>query len=289
MKLFIIKTSTTEHLVRKIPKRKQLVKAISPEKNKEGSRFFPDKEVYIRKSQVEKLKKGRVVVLHSGSPKPNEGLVELEMILQILRDNKIIPEVFFTYLPYSMQDKIFMKGETNAAESLVKKLVNYYNIQKIYVIDPHFGKEKWPKKYPIITVSAIPLLVKIAKGHLGNNILFLSPDKGGKRRTGICGIKKERIDSFRVEINSGKMNVKNKTVAVVDDIIETGGTLARFHEFIKKCGAKKVVVLATHGILEDGIERIKKTFSGLYLANTVDQKEANIDISGLILESIFKK
>jgi ribose-phosphate pyrophosphokinase len=289
MKVFIIPTPTTEHLVKKLKKQERLAEVVFPKKNKEKSRLFPDGEAYIRIPQANKLKKGRVVVLHSGSPRPNEGLVELEMILQILKDDKVAPEVFFTYFPYGQQDKIFMEGEINMAESLIRKLVHYYGVRKIYVIDPHFGKEKWLKKYPVASLSAVPLLVKKAKGDLGNNILFLSPDKGGKRRTGICGVKKERIDSFRVEMSSHEINIKNETVAVVDDIIETGGTLLRFNDYIKKCGAKKIIVLATHGVLKSGVEKTKKTFSRLYLTNTINQKEANIDISDLILKNILKK
>jgi len=286
MKTFIISTSTTEHLAKKIKERTKSFKIIFPEKSKEGKRCFPDGEVYMKISKANRLRQKRVVVLHSGAPEPNQGLVELELILQILKDNKVKPEVFFTYFPYSMQDKVFEKGETNMAENLVKKLVNYYKVKKIYIIDPHFGGMGWVKKYPINSVSAVPFLIKKARQDFGKDILFLSPDKGGKRRTGILGLKKERLDSFKVEIFSSRLNFKRRILGVVDDIIETGGTLLKFYDLAKKSGAKKIIVLATHGILPAGILKIKKKYSKLYLTNTIKQKEANIDITALILKNI---
>ncbi len=286
MKTFIIPTSKTERLANRIEKKIKSVKIIFPDLDKNKKRVFPDKEIYMKISKARKLKNKKVIVLHSGSPEPNRGLVELELILQILKDNDIKPEVFFTYFPYSMQDKVFGKGETNVAENLVEKLVEYYKVNKIYIIDPHFGKREWVLKYPINSLSAVPYLVKKAWQDFNENILFLSPDKGGKRRTGLSGVRKERLDSFKVRFFSPKINFKGEIVGVVDDLIETGGTLLKFYEFAKKRGAKKVIALITHGVLPVGVSKIKKNYSKLYLTNTIEQKETNVDITDLILKNI---
>jgi len=288
MRTFIIPTSQVEHLGKKISAKTKVLKVIFPELNKDGKRYFPDGEVYMRILNANRLKGKRVIVLHSGAPKPNEGLVELELILQILKDNNLKPEVFFSYFPYGMQDKIFEKGETNAAKNLIEKLVSYYNVKKIYIINPHFGGRKWIKKYPIVNISAVPVLIERAKHDFGKNILFLSSDIGGKRRTKILGMKKERIDSFIVKMSSPGINLKGKIIGVIDDMIKTGGTLLKFYEIAKKSGAKKVIALVTHGVLFTGISKIKKKYSKLYLTNTINQKESNIDITDLILKTISK-
>jgi len=281
-KTFLIPTSTAEHLTKKL----KGVEIIFPEKNKEEKRYFPDGEIYIKIPKIKKIKNKKVVVLHSGAPDPNKGLVELELILQVLSDNKIKPEIFFSYFPYGMQDKIFEKGETNAAENLIKKMVNYYKVKKIYIIDPHFEGKSWVKKYPIIRLSAVPYLIKKVWQDFEENILFFSPDKGGKRRTGFVAMKKRRFNSFKVEMYFPKTNLKRKTVGVVDDILETGGTLLRFYDCVKKLGAKKIVALITHGVLPSGISKIKKKYSKLYLTNTIKRKEANVDITNLILKAL---
>ncbi|PIP24350.1 MAG: hypothetical protein COX35_01215 [Candidatus Nealsonbacteria bacterium CG23_combo_of_CG06-09_8_20_14_all_37_18] len=286
MKNFIIPTSQTEELARNILKIAKNFEVIFPDLSKDGKRYFPDGEIYMRILKAKKLSGKRVIVLYSGAPKPNEGLTELELILQILRDNNIKPEVFFTYFPYGMQDKVFKKGEANVAENLVEKLINYYKVKKIYIIDPHFGGRKWMKKYPIISISAIPSLIKKAKEDFGENILFLSPDKGGQRRTKISGFRKKRYDSFSVKILSPKINLNGEIVAVTDDMIKTGGTLLKFAEFAEQSGAKKILALITHGVIPAGISKIKKKYSKLYLTNTIEQKEANVDITDLILKTL---
>jgi len=286
MKTYIIPTSNAEYLARNILTKTEDFEIIFPDLSRDGKRYFPDGEVYVKIPHLNKLKGKKVVVLHSGAPEPNEGLVELELILQILRDNKIKPEVFFAYFPYGMQDEVFERGETNVSENLIEKLVSYYKVKKIYIIDPHFGGRKWVKKYPIIPISAVPLLIKEVKRDFGEDILFLSPDTGGKRRTGIPGIEKRRLNSFNVKLFSRKLNLKGKIVGVVDDMIKTGGTLLKFYEIAKESGAKKIIALVTHGVIPEGISKIKKKYSKLYLTNTVKQKGANVDITDLIFKNL---
>jgi len=286
MKNFLIFTSKTEHLAEKIRKSLKDFKVVFVGKNKDGKNYFPDGEAYARLNSTEGMKDARVVVLHSGCPDPNGGLIELELILQILKDNKIAPEVFFTYFPYGQQDKVFQKGETNAAESLIKKLTDYYKVKKIYGIDLHFEGRNWLEKYPVKNISAVPALINTVQKDFGKNIIFLSPDKGGKRRSGISGLEKKRTDSFEVKVLTSGKNFKEKTVGVIDDIIETGGTLAKTFNVFKKNKAKRIIVLITHGVLESGVKRIRKMFSKLYLTNTIAGKESNVDISCIIAENL---
>jgi len=288
MKTFIIPTSQVRYLVKRIREKTKDLEVISPDLSRDKKRYFPDGEVYMRILNADKLRDKRVIVLYSGAPRPNEGLMELELILQILRDNNVKPEVFFTYFPYGMQDKVFDKGETNVAENLIEKLINYYKVKKIYVIDPHFGGRKWIKKYPIISISAVSLLVEKAKKDFGKNILFFSPDIGGKRRTGFKAMEKKRLSSFEVKMFPSRVNFKGKIIGVIDDMIKTGGTLLKFYEIAEKLEAKKIIALVTHGVMPVGISKIKKKYSKLYLTNTIKQKEANIDIIDLILKTISK-
>jgi len=116
----------------------------------------------------------------------------------------------------------------------------------------------------------------------------LSPDSGGKRRTKISGMKKERINSYQIKMISPKLNLKERTVAVIDDIIKSGGTLSKFYEIAKKSGAKKVIALITHGVIPSGISKIKKKYSKLYLSNTIKQRGVNVGITNLILKTILK-
>lgn len=288
--MFIIPTLQAHHLAKKLRSSSDL-KILFPDFNRDGRRYFPDGEIYAKIAQAKSLKGKRTIVLHAGAPRPNEGLIELELILQILRDSNASPiEVFFTYFPYGMQDSIFEKGETNVAENLVEKLVNYYRVKKIYIVDAHFTGRQWVKKYPLTLLSAVPLLKKQAENDLGADIVYISADKGGKRRTGIKGVSKKRENSHAVTIEGMdklKHLVKNRTVAVVDDLIETGGTLEKLYNECKKNGAKEVTTLITHGVLNGGIKRIAKIYPKIYLTNTIKRSEANVDITPLILDTFL--
>lgn len=70
--------------------------------------------------------------------------------------------------------------------------------------------------------------------------------------------------------------VKDKIIGVVDDMLSTGTTLERFYHEVKKCGAREVYALITHGVNPSGISRIKALYDGLYLTNTVNVPEANV-------------
>jgi len=290
--MFLIPTTQAAHLTAKLLRLNvSNLTIIHPGLNRDGKRHFPDKELYVKISEAKNLAGKRVMVLHAGAPQPNEGLVELELILQILRDSKASPiEVLFSYFPYGMQDKVFDTGETNVAENLVEKLVNYYRVKRIFIIDAHFAGKAWVKRYPIHFLSAVSLLKEKAIADFGERIYFLSADKGGKRRTKITGMVKKRTNSYDIAIQSSlkmRKDMKNRVVAVIDDLVETGGTLKRFVEECKRAGAKDVVALLTHGVLPTGIARTKATYKKLYLTNTIKRKEANVDITPL-LEDIVK-
>ncbi|MCH8741692.1 ribose-phosphate diphosphokinase [Patescibacteria group bacterium] len=287
MKTILIPTSSAKHLAKRLKAKTKDIEVHLPDLNMEGKRYFPDGEIYMKIVKAKNLQNRKVIVLHSGAPKPNEGLIELELILQILRDNNVKPEVFFTYFPYGMQDQVLEVGETNVAENLIEKLAHYYGVKKIYIIDAHFHGRQWTKKYPISYISAVPLLIKMAKKNFGKHILFLSPDIGGERRTKIPGMKKERINSYQVKMAFPRIDLDGKTVGVVDDMIKTGGTLLKFYEIAKKSKAKRIIALVAHGVFPPGISKIKQIYSKLYLTNTINRKASNIDITNLIIKTVL--
>lgn len=285
--LTIISTLHAEHLAKlmSVPKDGEI---IFLEGNKEGKRFFPDGEVYVKLSKTEL--NNRIVILHTGAPDPNAGIVELETLLTILTNlgHKNI-EIFFSYFPYGMQDNPKHSGETNAAENLIKKLVDYYGVKQIYVLDAHFFGQPWFEKYPIKNISATPMLKEAALMDYPS-VIYLAPDQGSQRRMLLQGTTKKRINSFEIDIVHDEnfvSTVKNQTVGVIDDLVETGGTAVKFAELCQKIGAKDVIALVTHGLLDSGVQRLKKSYSKVYLTNSIECADANIDVSALILNEIL--
>lgn len=287
MPMKIIPTSFSSHIAKKLENKKGL-EIIRTTTNRDKKNFFPDGEVYTALSGIKKGEK-KCVVIHSGSPHPNRGLMELKIILEILKNLKVQSiELFFAYFPYGMQDDIFDKGEANMAESLIKEFLDYYEVKKIYVIDAHFFKKTWLSKYPVVNISVLNGLVKKAKKDFPDLVL-LAPDEGSTKRTGLAGVEKKRINSYDVKIvNKGDLarKARGKVIGVVDDILETGGTLDRFYDECKKYGAKDAVAIITHGVLKKGIKRIQGKYAKLYLTNTIKNGQANVDVSDIIYEII---
>ena len=286
----LIFTTNSEHLGKILQKKidSKKFKIFFLDKNRDKKRYFPDGEIYVRLGKIKEIK-GKIIIIHSGMPRANDSFLELKMTLNILRNNNLKNiEVFFTYFAFGMQDCIKDIGEGNVAENIIKELINYYKIKKIYTIDAHFWGRNWVNNYKIKNFRTIDLLKEKA---LENELdyVFLTPDLGAQRRTGLLGSSKKRNNSYDLDIDFSddlKKLVKNKNIAVVDDLLETGGTLIRFYEKCKKLGAKKIIALITHGVLESGIKKIKNNFDFLYLTNTINQRESNVCISDFILNKL---
>lgn len=286
--LNLIHTTPARHLLPRLA-RTDGVRILPSGKNNDRAQFFPDGEVYVCVPESFSPEE-RIIVLHSGAPHPNRGLIELEMTLAALRrEGARQIEVFFAYMPYGMQDKTERRGETNAAEDLIHKLVSYYGVARIYAIDPHFGDASWLAPFPFVAVSAHEFLLTEARRNYPDAV-FVAPDKGHEVRTGkVKGVKKTRVDSYTVAIEHHAAFFKalaGKTVGVVDDIIETGGTLVKFHEACAKYRPKKLFAVVTHGVLPEGIERVKQIYGELFLSNTVNHPAANVDVASLVVSAL---
>ncbi len=286
MSFSLIPTQSAEFLAKKmkLPKGSKLV---IPEGNRDKKRIFPDGESYLKLPTI-KLKQ-RVVVLHTGAPHPDQGIIELEMLLSALRDagHKHV-EIFFTYFPYGMQDSAKHPGETNSAKNLIEKLISYYKVKRIYILDAHFHGKGWVKKFPVKNISALQLLKNTVFKKYPDAI-FMAPDLGSQRRHAIKGTTKERKNSFEIDITHDEhfiSQVRGNVVAVVDDIVETGGTAVKFAELCKKVGAKKCIALITHGLLLPGLARLKKNYSDVYVTNSISHIKNGIDISPLISQTL---
>jgi len=286
MKINLIPTSSAENLAQILAKNPDFDVHFL-KKNKDGKRFFPDGETYVN---VGSFSGEKTVVLHSGAPNPNDGIAELEFILEILKEGRVNNvELFISYFPYGKQDLAFLDGELNIAEALIKRWISYYGVRKIYIIDAHFKGREWAGKYPIEHVSCMDVL-KQAVLQKYPEIFFVAPDAGCARRNNLPGFSKKRNSSYDIEItcdNNFGESIRGKTVGVVDDMIETGGTMVGVCKKCRELGAAKTVAVATHGVLKEGIEKIKNIYDGLFLTNTIWSGASNVDISNLIAQQIY--
>lgn len=211
---------------------------------------FPDGELYIRIK--DNIRNENIILIQNTYPDIN--IIELFLLQDALKEsgaNKII--TIIPYFGYARQDKIFQKGEVISAKTLAKLIS--INSNEIMTIDPH--KEHIMNFFQISasSISAINDLSIYLKDK--NLDIILAPDKGAIERVKKAAkiincdydyMEKTRINEYKIQIKPKNLDVKNKKIAIIDDIISTGGTMAKSIYELKKQKAKKVYIACTHGL-----------------------------------------
>ena len=126
----------------------------------------------------------------------------------------------------------------------------------------------------------------------------MSPDLGGKERaekfskllkTEFIALKKHRDrKTGKVNILSGKVNVKNRDLILVDDMISTGGSIVKATQFLKKQKCKRVFVACTHALLvNEAAKKIKNAgVSQIISTNTIPGESSKVDVSKVISDAL---
>ena len=223
------------------------------------SKRFPDGELYVR--ILDGISNKDVVIVQTTYPDPN--IIELFLLQNaaIEAGAKTIT-VVIPYYGYARQDTKFQDGEAISAKALAGLIS--LNADKVITVDPH--KEHILNFFsaPAYSCSAVS---EIAKYLIEKEIdMILAPDKGAVERAKKASeiincevdyMEKTRIDGTTVEIKPKNLDAKNKNVAIIDDIISTGGTMSLSIKELKKQGAKKIFVACTHGLFAgDAIKKL---------------------------------
>jgi len=223
------------------------------------SKRFPDDEMYIR--ILDDIAGQDVVIVQTTYPDPN--IIELFLLQNAVEEAKAKSiTVVIPYFGYARQDTKFKDGESISAKALANLIS--LSADKVITVDPH--KEHILDFFSTSSVScsAVPELAKYLKEK--NIDMVLAPDKGAleraKQASKIIGcdfdyMEKTRIDGTTIEIKPKSLDAQNKNVAIIDDIISTGGTMAKSIKELKKYGAKNVFVSCTHGLFAgDAIKKL---------------------------------
>jgi len=223
------------------------------------SKRFPDDELYVR--IMDDISNEDVIIVQTAYPDPN--IIELFLLQNAVQEagaDKIT--IVVPYMGYGRQDKKFENGEPISAKAIANLISQ--NADRIITVDPH--KEHILNFFSTsaFSCSAVPELAKYLKEKEVN--MILAPDKGAfdraKQASKIIDcdfdyMEKTRIDGTTVEIKPKNLDARGKKVAIIDDIISTGGTMAQSIKELKKQGAKQVLVACTHGLFAgDAIKKL---------------------------------
>ncbi len=250
-------------------------------------RVFPDGEQYHR---IHGDIAGEDVVLIN-TTKPDSSLLETFFLLDALSTANSITLVI-PYFAYSRQDRVFLEGEAVSARVIMKMLGEMTD--RLITVDIHAPHVfEWYRNTAENILPSNSMAEKLSE--LGIDFV-LSPDRGALHRAKAVAdimkvpfdhLDKTRLSGTEVEMKEKPLDVEGKKVAIVDDIISTGGTIARASEMLKKSGARAVYAVCTHGLfIGPAIERLTKSTDGFMSTDTIESKYSEISVAREIARAI---
>jgi ribose-phosphate pyrophosphokinase len=253
---------------------------------------FPDDEFYVR--VLDDISGEDVLIVQTAYP--DQKIIELLLIQDAIHDagaRKII--VVLQYFGYSRQDKKFEEGEAISARAIAQHIS--FHTDYVITVDPH--KEHILKFFtvPAYSCSAVSTIAQHLKE---KNIDFvLAPDEGAKERAKEASeiincdydyLEKTRINGTTVKITPKKLDACGKNVAIIDDIISTGDTMAKSIKELKKQGAKTVLVACTHGLFIGDAQKklLAAECDEIISTDTINSDFSKVSVADCIATTLLK-
>ena len=243
---------------------------------------FVDGEIFLK--ILENVRGADTYVIQPTCPPVNDNIMQLLLIIDALkrasagRITAVIP-----YYGYARQDR---KTEPRVPISakLIANLITVAGASRVLVIDLHVGQIQGFFDIPVDHLFAAPVMIDYIKKKKLSNLAILSPDPGGVERARAFAKRLHAnlaiVDKRRPEKNVAELmhivgDIKDKNVVIVDDMIDTGGTIIQAAKAIKKAGAKDVYVCSTHGVFsKEALGKLEKSvLKEIIVTNTIPQKK----------------
>jgi ribose-phosphate pyrophosphokinase len=265
---------------------------------------FADQEIMVfLKENVEK----KEVIAFGSSYPPSDNLVELLILINTLKVNgakKI--SVIIPYFGYAKADHVNPKGASLTAK-LMAQAIEMAGADKIMAINMHSERVRKFFKKKLIHLSAMEILASHYRREELINFIIAAPDKGGVPRAQefACLMSNELVivEKSRSGFDKSKVvevygNVEDKNVIIVDDMIQSGGTMLGAAREFKKRGAKNIYIAVTHFVFSGpAVEKLQKEkfIREVVFTNTIPQEKKlpkkfkQVKIDDLIVEAIKKE
>jgi len=263
---------------------------------------FNDGETYCH---IEKSVRGHdIFLIQPTSPPVNENLMELLLIVDALkRASAKEITALIPYYGYSRQDRKALPREPISAK-LVANLITRAGVDRVVTFDLHVDQIQGFFDIPLDNLEATPLIADYLLDKKLSNVVVVSPDAGGAKRarrlakllnSSFAIIDKRRPKHGVAETINIIGKVKDRTAILVDDIIDTAGTLVSSTKLLSEKGAKEIYVCATHALFSGpAIERLKNDLiKEIIVTNTISlpkekiiKKIKIISLASILAESI---
>ena len=247
---------------------------------KSDVRSFSDGEVNV--DIQESVRGVEVYVVQSTCTPTNDNLMELLIMLDAFkRASAVSVTAVIPYYGYARQDRK-VAPRTPISAKLVADLITAAGATRVVCVDLHAGQIQGFFNIPVDHIYATPVLLDYIKKNFTDDIVVVSPDAGGVERarafakrlgTNLAIIDKRRPRPNVSEVMNIIGDIEGKTAVLLDDMIDTAGTITQAAEALAKNGAKQVYACATHAVLSGpAMERIEKSpIKELVVTNTIPQ------------------
>jgi ribose-phosphate pyrophosphokinase len=221
-----------------------------------------------------------VFVIQPTCPPVNDHLMELLILMDALkrasarRVTAVLP-----YYGYARQDRKVLPRAPITAK-LIADLLTAAGVSRMLTMDLHAGQIQGFFNIPVDHLYSAPVMLEHIKANYGNDIVVVSPDAGGVERArafakrlnaSLAIIDKRRLAPNVAEVMNIIGEVEGRTAILLDDMVDTAGTLAQSADALRNKGARHVYACATHGVLSGpAIDRLEKSqIEELVITNTI--------------------
>jgi ribose-phosphate pyrophosphokinase len=266
---------------------------------------FSDGEINVE--LMENVRGRDVFIVQSTCPPANDSLMELLVMVDAARRasasriTAVVP-----YFGYSRQDRRPRATRSAITAKLIANMLSSAGVNRLLTIDLHSDQIQGFFDIPVDNVYASPVLLGDAWKQAYSNVIVVSPDVGGVARARAFAKRLDDaelaiIDKRRPRPNESKVmniigEVEGKTCLLVDDMVDTAGTLCQAALALKEQGAQKVVAYITHPVLSgDAVQRISKSaLDELVVTDTIplstgaksDSRIRQLSVGELLAETI---
>ncbi len=221
-----------------------------------------------------------VFIIQPTSPPVNDHLMELLILMDGLKraSAKRVTAVL-PYYGYARQDRKVLPRAPITAK-LVADLLTAAGVSRLLTMDLHAGQIQGFFNIPVDHLYSAPVMLEHIKANYGDDTVIVSPDAGGVERArafakrlsaSLAIIDKRRLTPNVAEVMNIIGEVEGMTAILLDDMVDTAGTLAQSADALRRKGAKHVYACATHAVLSgSAIERLEKSeIEELVVTNTI--------------------
>ena len=218
-----------------------------------------------------------VAIVQTLSDPVDMHIIELLLLIDAARRMKTkTVTVLLPWMGYSLQNKVFRKGEPLSAEVIARMIGS--SADRVITLDFHAPEIFTMFGSPTKEVSALPLFAELLKRE--QNILIVGPDRGSAKRAhqlssmlgvrSICLRKERSLETGAVHVSSANTDVSGSHCVLLDDVIVTGSTLVEASRLLKSSGASKITVCVTHGLfIGDALHHLHQLVDRIIVTDSI--------------------